>query len=174
MKIEEFKAAIGKDRGLARPNLWRIYLPNASSLGIADPFAERDSKTLDLMCNAAQLPGRQITTNERMYGMKSEKMPYGYIVDDVSLTFYDNNDYSIKRYWDGWQDKIISRNVYEVKYKNEYAREVTIQQLDHQGGEVYTCVLSEAFPTTVNVIELNNDQDGLVLVNVQLAFTDWR
>ena len=62
----------------------------------------------------------------------------------------------------------------EVKYKNEYAREVTIQQLDHQGGEVYTCVLSEAFPTTVNVIELNNDQDGLVLVNVQLAFTDWR
>lgn len=174
MRVEDFKAAIGKGRGLARPNLWKIRLPSASTLGIADPFAERDSRTLDLMCNAAQIPGRQITTNERMYGMKSEKMPYGYVVDDVSLTFYDNNDYSIRRYWDGWQDIIIPRNVYEVRYKNEYAKSVTIQQLDKQGMEVFTCVLDEAFPTTVNVIELTNDQDGLIQVNVSLSFTDWR
>ncbi len=174
MKIDQFKSAISSRNGLAMANRWKVFLPSASSLGIADPFAETSTSTLNLMCNATQIPGRQIQTSERMVGMKSEKMPNGYLVDDVSLSFYDNNDYSIRRYWDGWQDEIISRNVYEVKYKNEYAKSVTIQQLDKQGMEVFTCVLDEAFPTTVNVIELTNDQDGLIQVNVSLSFTDWR
>lgn len=39
---------------------------------------------------------------------------------------------------------------------------------------VYECVLLDAFPTTMNPIELNNEQDGLVQLNVQLSYRNWK
>lgn len=174
MKIDNFKSAISARSGLARTNLFKVFLPSAASLGLTDAQAEGSTTTLDLMCNATQLPGRQIATNERMIGMKSEKMPYGYLTDDVTLSFYDNNKYSIRRYFSGWQESMVSSDRREIKYKNEYAKLVGIHQLNKQGELVYKVTLLEAFPTTVNVIDLNNDQDGLVQCNVTLSFTDWR
>lgn len=38
---------------------------------------------------------------------------------------------------------------------------------------IYTCELQDAFPTTVNPIQLNNELDGLVELNVQLSYTNW-
>ena len=39
---------------------------------------------------------------------------------------------------------------------------------------IYTCVLEKAFPTTLNSIEMNSEQGGLVEVSIQLSYTDWR
>jgi hypothetical protein len=101
-------------------------------------------------------------------------MPYGFLKDDVSLTFYDNNDYSIRRYFETWQNKVLNQNTYEIKYKNEYSADVYISQLDHRNRFVYGVTLLEAFPTTLNLIELNNEQNGLVEVNVQLSYSNWK
>lgn len=38
---------------------------------------------------------------------------------------------------------------------------------------IYECKLIEAWPISINTIELNNDQDGLVDITVQLAYTRW-
>jgi len=38
----------------------------------------------------------------------------------------------------------------------------------------YKCILMDAFPTTMNVIELNNELDGLVQLNVQFSYRNWR
>lgn len=38
---------------------------------------------------------------------------------------------------------------------------------------VYICELQDAFPTTINPIQLNNELDGLVELNVQLSYTNW-
>lgn len=38
---------------------------------------------------------------------------------------------------------------------------------------VYSCRLLDAFPTTMNVIELSNELDGLVQLNVQLSYRNW-
>lgn len=175
-EIETFKEAISRKNGLARNNLWRINLPltiggqNISS----DPFAASDKSRLNLMCNSAQLPGRQITTADRNIGLKSEKMATGFLKDDVMLSFYEDNSYSIRRYFESWQNKVVSQNSFEIRYKNEYSSSVFIHQLDHTGNIVYGIALIEAFPTTLNVIELNNDPNGLVNINVQLSYTNWK
>ena len=38
---------------------------------------------------------------------------------------------------------------------------------------VYSCRLIDAFPTSMNAIQLNNELDGLVELNVQLSYTNW-
>ena len=131
-QIESFKNAISARYGLARNNLWRIQLPTRPAYLGGDTFSERDGRILNLMCNATQLPGRQITTNDRQYGIKSEKMAQGFLKDDVSLSFYENNVYTIRRYFQDWQNRVLNQNSYEIRYKNEYAETVTMQQLDHE------------------------------------------
>ena len=41
------------------------------------------------------------------------------------------------------------------------------------GPSVYDVKLLDAFPKTVNAIELNNELDGLVQLTVEFAFTNW-
>ena len=173
-QIESFKNAISARYGLARNNLWRIQLPTRPAYLGGDTFSERDGRILNLMSNATQLPGRQITTNDRQYGIKSEKMAQGFLKDDVSLSFYENNVYTIRRYFQDWQNRVLNQNSYEIRYKNEYAETVTMQQLDHEENLVAEVKLLEAFPTTLNVIDLTSEQNGLVQINVQLSYSNWR
>lgn len=37
----------------------------------------------------------------------------------------------------------------------------------------YSVTLEDAFPTTMNAIQLNNELDGLVELNIQLSYTNW-
>ena len=203
--IEEFKALVSKKNGIARSNVWRVFLPSL-------PGAT--AQEVNLLCKSAQIPGRQVVTRERTIGAVTEKMAYSYLHDDVTLTFHLLNDYGIKQYFEVWQNKCFNMDTFEPGYKNEYSFDIKIQQLrkgigfpvystklgiprlpaiiqnrlpkigpfDFAQGEldinfitgddvVYSCTLEDAFPVTVNNIDLNNDLDGLSELTISLAFT---
>ena len=119
--IDELKGEFGT--GLARTSLWRVFLPS-----VGGPFGI-STRRLNVLCKSAQLPFRQILTNERIVGMKQHKLAYAYATDDVSLTFHVPNDYDIKQYFEFWQSKIINFDTKELNYPDEYGFEVRIQQL---------------------------------------------
>ena len=95
LNIDEFKSAISSGGGLAKSNLFLVSLPTNIP---GQPIIS--SRTLNLICKDVVLPGRQITTNERVVGMKPVKHAYGYLEDDVSMTFHVLNDYKIKTYFE--------------------------------------------------------------------------
>lgn len=39
---------------------------------------------------------------------------------------------------------------------------------------IYTCKLLSAFPTTMNTVQLGNDQNDLIRLDVQLSYTNWQ
>jgi hypothetical protein len=118
--IEEFKGLMSAKGGAARSNLFKVTLPSL-------PGAT--SRDVNLLCKDVNLPGRQIMTQERQVGMKSVKVPYGFAVEDVSLTFYVMNDYGIRKYFEIWQGLAVNPATYEVSYKEKYAKDVTISAL---------------------------------------------
>tara|TARA_R100000353_G_scaffold49104_1_gene38919 strand:+ start:16794 stop:17288 length:495 start_codon:yes stop_codon:yes gene_type:complete len=158
--IEELKGAFAK--APAFPNRYRVIIPGLGRSG-------------DILCQATNLPGRQITTNPRTIGMLTQKMPYGFIFDDVNLQFLLDGDYSVKNYFEDWHEQIIGFDTYELEYKTTYTKDVLIQQLEKETDSViYGVKLKGAFPVTVNPIELSDGLTGQITqVNVQLAFTDW-
>lgn len=162
--IDELKGSIGG--GLSRADRYKVILPG--EFGV-------DGATVNSLCRAANIPGRQIVTNDRTIGMMTQKMPYAFLSDDVTLTFLLTHDYSLRKYFEEWQSKIIGFESYEVAYKNEYARDVIIQQLNHgDDSVVYGVKLIKAFPTTMNAIELSDaSQNQLVELTVQLSYTVW-
>ena len=162
--IEELKGAITS--GIARADRYKIMLP--SDFGM-------DGRDLNILCRAANLPGRQILTQERRIGMITQKMPYAFGFNDVSLTFILDNNYSVRNYFDEWQRAVVNPGDYELAYKTEYSKTVSIFQLNHgDDSVVYGCKLLRAFPTTVNAIELGDEnENSLVQLNVELSYTDW-
>lgn len=195
INIDAFKAYVSSKGGFARTNMWQVVLPQLSGFNFL-------TEELNVLCKDVVLPGQQIVTNERTVGMKPTKQAYAFLQDDVSLTFHLLNDYRIKEYFDNWTSKIINKDdAYSLNYPNEYSGDVYIQQIQQGGGGgttdlfdfnvgnlnidvdvtrrgdpskvIYTCVLENAFPTTVNAINLNNEQNGIVELNVQLSYRNW-
>ena len=41
------------------------------------------------------------------------------------------------------------------------------------GGTVYSVLLKDAFPTTIQAVDLSNDMDGLVQITAQVSYTNW-
>lgn len=117
--IDKFKSLISAKGGIARPNLFRIKFPSL-------PGAT--SEEVNILCKDVQLPGRQIVTNERRIGLQLEKVPYGYAVGDISVTFHVMNNYGIKEYFETWQNLAVNQQTKEIGYQSEYARNIEIEQ----------------------------------------------
>src|SRR6056300_370708 len=103
--IEDFKGVVAAKGGIARSNLFLVTLPSL-------PGAT--TRELNILCKDLQLPGRQIMTQERQIGMKTIKTPYGFAVDDVSMTFHVMNDWGVKTYFEVWQALAVNPLTYEV------------------------------------------------------------
>lgn len=193
LSIDDLKGALRS--GPARSNMFQVIMP-------ALPGLVGNTSELNLLCRDVQLPGRQVLTNERTIGMKQIKQAYGYAQDDVSMTFLVTNDYGVKTYFEHWQELAANTLTKELNYPSTYCQDVTIHQLkpgiafDIPGvldqsfsignltinldadiysdeSKIYSVKLVDAFCTTLNAIQLNNDPNGLVELNVQLSYKDW-
>jgi hypothetical protein len=85
--IEQLKTQVSRANGIAQANQFAVELPQISGY---------TGRTLNLLCKNVTLPGKQITTKEKMIGLFSEKVVDGFVVDDVSMTFHVLNDYHTK------------------------------------------------------------------------------
>lgn len=204
LNIDTFKGAVSAGKGFAKSNLFVVQLPtNIPGAPVIN------SNTLNLVCKNIQMPGRQILTSDRIIGMKAIKTAYGFLHDDVSMTFHVMNDFKIKEYFEAWQQSVVNTTTQELNYFNEYTRNVEIRQLSKRSNAfqklangliladaifelfgsdllsdsqvaglanqtVHTVRLQNAYPTTLNGYELTNDLDGMVELNVQLSFKNWR
>ena len=122
MSINVLKSMVSNAGGLAKPNKFHVELP-------AIPGSPITSRDLSILCRTASLPSKQVATHERRIGMETEKIAYGYVVDDVNISFLVLNDYRVKKYFDAWRALTINETAQVANYKDEYKRSVKIHQL---------------------------------------------
>tara|TARA_B110000858_G_C17803989_1_gene476861 strand:+ start:1351 stop:1947 length:597 start_codon:yes stop_codon:yes gene_type:complete len=191
--VEQLKSLISRRGGVAQANMWKVHLPALPGV--------QSSRDLNVLCKDVQLPGRQILTQERTIGMRPKKVAYAYGEEDVSMTFLLLNDYGVKDYFEAWQNMTINFETQGIKYKNDYCRDIIITQLARRKKdgidinfnidlsanslaemfdlsistdiEIYKCRLKRAFPTTMNALQLNNEQNGLLELNIQMSYDNW-
>ena len=168
MNINSFVRKVSEKEGLLDVNRFKVILPFIKGAGLAT------TEDLQLLCSSVTLPGRQIMTQERRIGIKSEKVADGYAVDDVTLEFYMPADNSIKKYFETWARKTVPNDEGIVNFKVDYQKEVQIHHLKRDGSTSNMCTLRDAFPTTLNSVELSSEATNvLARYNVQLSYTDW-
>ena len=102
------------------------------------------------------------------------KRPYGYINDDVTLTFYVTNDFYIKKLWEAWLNSVVNDVGDKVGYRDDYAQDVVISVLNLNHNEIHQVTLTKAYPITINAIELNNGSENeLMRLTVTLTYEDY-
>lgn len=132
--VEQVKALLSQEKGFASSNMYRVLLPSLSGKRRANgTFIEGYSpETLNLLCKATSVPGRQILTLDRQIGMTNQKVAYGFAVSDVTLSFNCTNSYLIRKYFEDWQSLAISNTQgiqYHAGYYNEYVQPIRIAQI---------------------------------------------
>ena len=184
--VNQLISVISKGGGIAKSNIFKVTLP---------PLGE-GTRDYDLLCKAANIPGRVAATTERTIGPVITDVGNGFTNTDVTLTFMVLNDYRIKHYFDRWQSLVVSqRKKYELGYKEDYAKTIKIAALRpglpiidaaYTRGSVdlnsstkfdevvYSVELYQAFPKSVTGFELNNELDGIIELQVDISFDTFK
>lgn len=199
--IDTLKAAISKRGGLATNNRFAVYIthPNQSKNGLLNLSADNllskvgsslisgnsidpmsfvnDPRDMFLLCESLQIPGKRIATMENAYSHFTVKKPYSVMTEDITMVFHLTNDYYVRKYFDSWQNMIVENGgAYKVHMRENYATDVTIQQLSADQGIIpaYGIKLINAYPMAISGVDMSNASSGeTARVTITWAYDTW-
>ena len=176
--INDLKSSITSHGGLAHTNRFAVYMapPTAALFNldlqnilvslVSGNFKAsnliNDPRDITILCESCTLPGRQIMTLDYQTFRQPEKLPYGYINEDVTFSFLLTNDYYVQKLFDKWQNLIINNDTYRIRYQEEFVTDVVIQQLNKANLPVYGVVLKGAYPISFNSVPLDNTAENSI------------
>jgi hypothetical protein len=167
--INDFKSSFNKD--LARPSRFDVVI--ATPL-VMIPYIS-DARKLTYRCETAQLPGRTLATTEQKIGSNPvEKYPYQTTFNDIDLTFLVDDDMSQKLFFDIWLELINPSFTYNYQYKSNYASVITVNQYDLTNKLTYSVDLFDAYPISVNQMDLDWSSESNHKISVTFAYTRWQ
>jgi hypothetical protein len=167
--IAEFKSSFTKD--LARPNKFDVVIN--TPLVLTQYIG--DVKNLTYRCENAQLPGRTFATMEQKIGSNPiEKYPYLTTYNDIDLTFIVDDDMKQKIFFDSWFELINPTYNFNYQYKSNYATTIVINQYDVQNQLTYSVTLFDAYPISMNQMDLDWSSDQAHKLVVTFAYTRWQ
>jgi hypothetical protein len=165
--VDDLASRINQRGGLARSNFFAITFFGPASVN-------PNQYLLNALVESASIPGRSISTFEHGSTSQPIKYPYSFINDDVVLTFLVTNDFYMKNIFDKWMKHVVDDETGKIYYRKEYVSDMTITVLDLKADMIYKCTLQDAYPITMNAIELSNtNENGLIRVQVTMTYKNF-
>ncbi|MFZ4414239.1 MAG: hypothetical protein ACOYOV_14245 [Bacteroidales bacterium] len=166
--INEFKSSFKTD--LARPARFDVLIP----IPVALASYITTARNLSMRCEAVDMPGRSFETAIKKIGSAPvEKFPYHTTYNESTFTFIISDDMNEKIFFDAWMDLINPSTDYNFQYKANYATDISINQYDVTNSLTYSAVLREAFPLTINQLDMDWSADGFHKLSVVFAYKQW-
>jgi len=166
--LNDFKSSFSGD--LARTSRFDVEIPLPLTLV---PYI-KSARRLNYRCEVANLPGRTFaTTDQKTYG-PIEKHPYLTTYSDIDLTFIVDDDMQQRLLFDGWLNYINPTYNYNMRYKENYATTLTINQYNVSNEKTYAVSLMDAYPISMNQLDLDWNGDGYHKLTVTFAYTYWK
>jgi hypothetical protein len=127
-----------------------------------------------MRCENAELPSRTFATADRKIGSNPvEKFPYQPTYNDVALTFIVGDNMNERIFFDTWQEFINPTYSFNFTYKTDYVSNITINQYDVENDKSYSVTLIDAYPVSVNQLDLDWSADGHHKLTVVFAYSYW-
>lgn len=165
--INDFKASFKDD--LARPSRFDVNIPIPITL---IPYVST-ARNLTYRCESANLPGRQLATMEQKNYGPVETYPYTTTFNDIDLTFLVDADMNQRIFFDAWINYINPIYNNNFRYKGDYSTTLRINQYDQTNELTYSVDLFEAFPISINQMDLDWSSDGVHKLTVTFNYTYW-
>lgn len=181
--VDEMLGVINRVGGLSKANRFLVQIiPPQSLLNLGGSY-------LEFLCDSAALPGVSWTTDEiKMFGYGNiEKRPYGSVFTDIPLTFFNDSDGRVLKFFHQWMQSVYNfndstnpnataKNLFNntFAYPKEYYGNMEIYHFSDSGEEIINYTLNEAFPIAVQDIQVDwNQESTLLKVPVTFSYTYW-
>lgn len=170
--LDRFKARV-LGEGLARTNRFEVLITPPLSL----PTFSSDREKISMFCEVSNFPPLTLNVRQlKIFGPNFQRpISSDYGGDGLSMIFHVDREMRIKSLFDSWIELIVNSVDWTVLYPSDYQTTITIRQLDEQNNVTYEIELYEAFPRSMNIMELNNSaQSQTHRLNVIFAYRYWR
>ena len=170
--IDKLRTKIG---GFAKGNRYNVTFSNLPA-GLSPAVNEN----LQYLCESVSLPTKGIASNAQdIYGPPRE-IPYRETFTEAALSFIVDDAFTVKRFFDKWQENIINVETGNVKYWNNFVATINITRLSNDAtsftdaSDLYKIQLREAYPSAVGEIALGHTQGGEILrLSVTFKYRKW-
>jgi len=167
--ITDFLGSFKTD--IARPNRFDVTIPAPLPM----LYYLSTSRNLTLRCESAQLPSRTFATADQKIGSNPiEKHAYQSNYNESEMTFIVSDDMSEKIFFDAWMEYINPTMSFDFNYRNDYISTLTVNQYGVDNKLTYSINLIDAFPVSVNQLDLDWSNDGHHKLTVVFAYRYWQ
>ena len=175
--VGKLQATIGRYGGFAKGNRYNVNFNNfPAGLSGGAAFAG----DLSYLCEAVTLPTKSIAgTPHDIYGPPRE-ISYRETFTEAALSFILDDVFTVKRFFDDWQTKIISPTTNNPSYYNDYVGTINITRLSNDASDFetaqnkYKIQLIEAYPSVVGDVALGHSLGAEILrLNVTFKYRRW-
>ena len=160
-------------------------------IGLTKYLAERGvdqefvSRELGEYCRRAAIPGTALFTKDAMdqYAGVNQKFAYRRRFDDIQLTFYVDYEYKVQKFFELWQEYIMSGSevdgltpeidnyYYRTKYPEEYKCErIRLLKFDRDKDNRIEYNFLNAFPRNITSTQISYDASRVLEVTVQFSY----
>lgn len=165
--IENFKSEVFR-RGLARRNRFEVELPSI-------PGWEDVSYLSSIFCEIAAFPPLSIINRGiKIQGpvhQRGTSVDYG---GTILLTFFVDSEMLIRKFFETWSTLIIEPATFNVGYHTDYAKKITLTQLDEEDSVTYRLTLIDAYPSAIGQMDVSqSEQSTLQRLNISFSYRYW-
>ena len=170
--IDKLRSKIG---GFAKGNRYNVIFSNLPTV-----LSTTVNENLQYLCESVSLPTKGIASNPHdIYGPPRE-IPYRETFTEAALSFILDDAFTVKRFFDKWQENIINVETGNVSYWNDFVATINITRLSNDASnfeiatDKYKIELREAYPSAVGEIALGHTMGGDVLkLSVTFKYRKW-
>ena len=160
--------ALVKTEGLMRTSRYSIVLSPPKGMR-----GQRDMRKLQLFCSEAQLPGLTMSTTQiRMFGEVRES-PYEKMFDNITLSFYVDNNMKVKQFFDDWMSVIQNPTTRNFEYYKNYITDMVIDVEDTKDRKRYEIKLFECYPKNIGGITMSQESKEVMKIQVSMNYKYW-
>ena len=196
--VDQLKSRITQRGGIARPNRFLIELPPLAGVTSEEMNILCRSATLPgkQILTGDRRIGMELERVSYGYAVQDVTMSFLMLKDYSIKKYFDawigqqiNEDAHTASYKKSYQKKIVIHQLEEAVPSFHLGANFSVGPFNIRAGKdinfpripgvmmrnsVYSVELIDAFPTTIGGIELNSDPDGIVELQVQFSYTNWR
>lgn len=170
--LQEFQSELFRAAGVADQNRFEMTITAPPALA----SEVNTARTVSMYCEIANFPPLNMLVRQlNIYGPLHQRpvsMDYG--GDGLAATFYVDRFMDVKQFFDLWMLSVVNRYTHEVSYQYEYVTNIQIGQLNRQNNLQYAVELEEAFPRSMNIMDLNAAaQNQPHRLTVVFAYRKW-
>lgn len=170
-KLQEFTSIIKKN-GLMRTARYTVEMGRPEIMSRFN-YSSIDAETIAILCDQVQVPGLNYSTTANLSYGETREIPYTRLYDNITMSFYVDNDMLTKKYFDDWLFSIQNPVTRTFNYYNQYTTDIIIKVEDLNNESPYAVKLFECYPKNISAISLDYSTRDVMKLSLTMAYKYW-